>query len=353
MANKQENELELFLYDMQEQSKFYKPTSFWQEASKIIVDDIYKEDINNFRRLPSSLGMFAPVYSYPDYMQNKTLFDATKSALESVTSDIKSNLKLDMLFEGKLQAFADYRVLVAGNRDYAPFTDKVSESEIGNPLEHFTFDRRNFSRSFLNYLLGLTFMKQHVDTSSIRTVMEIGGGFGTLGEILLGDERNNCFYINADIPPVSFISSYYLKEIFGIENIADYDALRHEEILDISRLKNRYKAINIAAWQVPLLRGNIDLFVNFISFQEMEPDVVANYCKYIRALNPKYILLRNIKEGKKKKDEQTLYGVEKPILGSDYDNFFPEHTLIASDGSVFGFATEDGFHSQLRLYLKK
>jgi len=204
----------------------------------------------------------------------------------------------------------------------------------------------------LNYLLGLSFLKQHIESPKIKTVMEIGGGFGTLGEILLGDERHDYFYINADIPPVSFVSSYYLKELFGDE-VATYSDLKERELLDIDSLKQEYKALNIASWQVPKLRGKIDLFVNFISFQEMEPEVVQNYANYIIKLNPQYILLRNIEEGKKRKDENTIYGVDEPILGSSYDNFFSNYKLLATDGSIFGFRTEDNFHSQLRLYIRK
>ena len=118
-------------------------------------------------------------------------------------------------------------------------------------------------------------------------------------------------------------------------------------------LKSKYNAINTCAWQIEKLKGKIDLFVNFISFQEMEPEIVNNYCKYIRELNPEFILLRNIKEGKKKKDENIVYGVEKPILADDYDTFFPEYDLVAIDSSILGFKTEDNFHSQLRVYKRK
>ena len=353
MTEGQNKLLYLMLDDMQEQSSLYTPTAFWAEASKIIINDIEEKGIEDFRSHPSSYSMFAPIYSYPDYITNPTVFDAVKATLSNATNDLKSNLKLKMLMAGEIQAFSDYRVLKASNKHCAPYTDKVSESSLGSPVEHYTFDGRNFSRSFLNYLLGLNFIKQHADTSNIKTVMEIGGGFGTLGEILLSDERNDCFYINADIPPVSFVSSYYLKELFGSEKIADYGDLRDSEILDIDTLQKQYKAINISSWQVPKLKGEIDLFVNFISFQEMEPEVVQNYCNYITGLKPQYILLRNIEEGKKKKDENTIYGVESPIIGGDYDNFLPQYELLATDGSIFGFKTEDNFHSQLRLYVRK
>jgi putative sugar O-methyltransferase len=345
--------LQEMINDMKNQSDLYKPTTFWREASKIIIDELKHKDIKDFRTFDSALNMFVPTYAFPMYLKNTQLFNETKQALKNATDDIKSNIKLDMLIRGEMQAFADYRVFVASDIDKPPFINKVSESNIGNPLEQFKFDGKKFSRSTLNYLLGLSFLKKHVDTSNIRNVFEIGGGFGTLGEILLTDERNDCFYINADIPPVAFISGYYLKELLGNNNIANYHDLKNLNKLNISKLRDQYKAINICSWQVPKLQGKIDLFVNFISFQEMEPNVVKNYCEHINRLSPKYILLRNIKEGKRKQDANFVYGVKDPIKGENYDEFLPNYKLMATDESIFGFKTEDGFHSQLRLYVNK
>jgi hypothetical protein len=85
----------------------------------------------------------------------------------------------------------------------------------------------------------------------------------------------------------------------------------------------------------------------------MEPDVVQNYCDHIDRLQPKFILLRNILEGKKKKDKNYQGGVQDPILGDDYNNFLPNYTLLATDSATYGFITEDNFHSQLRIYKRK
>jgi putative sugar O-methyltransferase len=344
--------LDLMIQDNKVQKELYKPTSFWEACSEEIVNDLKTNGIENFRNLKTPRSFFAPSYAFIKYLDEKESYDILRKDLQSITKDFKMSKKLDNLLEGYSHAFSDYRVLKATNKDFKPFTDKVSESNTGKPLEQFEFDGRRFSRSFLNYTLGLNFLKSYVDTTNIKTVMEIGGGFGTLGEILLGDERNEIFYINLDIPPVAFVSTHYLQNVFTNKKIADYEVLKDREILNIDNLKSEFDAINTCSWQIEKLQGKIDLFVNFISFQEMEPEVVNNYCSHIRRLNPEFVLLRNIKEGKKKKDENTLYGVEKPILADDYDTFLPEYELVAVDSTIFGFITEDNFHSQLRLYKK-
>lgn len=342
--------LNLMLNDMEKQSPLYKPTAFWKYGSNQIINELEENEIENFRNLHFSRSFFVPGYSAIEYLDNPTKYNTVIDEFYEIVKDKRFSTRLQRVFNGYTSAFNDFRILVSSNIDKIPFTDKVSESKIGNPIEQHTINNRNFSRSFMNYLLGINFLKQNIDTSNIQTVMEIGGGFGTLGEILLGDERNEIFYINADIPPVGFVSSYYLQEIFGKENIATYSVLRDFPTIDIQKLKKEYKALNLCSWQVPKLKGKIDLFVNFISFQEMEPDVVLNYCNYIDKLEPQYILLRNMLEGKRKKSDNFQAGVNEPILGKDYDTFLPNYELIASDSAVYGFITEDGFHSQLRIY---
>ncbi|WP_121628144.1 putative sugar O-methyltransferase [Poseidonibacter antarcticus] len=342
--------LNLMLEDMNKQNELYKPTTFWEYGSSLIIDELEKNDIKDFRNLTITRSFFVPGYSAVEYLANRAKFDVTIDEFDKNVTDKRFTTRLQRLFTGETSAFNDYRVLQASNIDKKPYIDAVSESNIGNPIEQVTFKGRNFSRSFLNYLLGLSFLKKTVDTSDIKTIMEIGGGFGTLGEILLKDKRNDVFYINADIPPVGFVSSYYLQEVFGKEKIANYQDTKDLENLDIEKLRNQYDALNICSWQVPKLKGKIDLFVNFISFQEMEPDIVQNYCKYIDKLEPKYILLRNILEGKRVQSKDYMAGVKEPILGDDYNIFLPNYELIKVDSGIFGFVTEDGFHSQLRLY---
>jgi putative sugar O-methyltransferase len=339
--------------DMQNQNRLYKPTSFWQNGSALLMEELQNNDIKDFRRLTTTRTFFVPGYSAVEYLDNQQKYDTTIDEFDKLVLDKRFTTKLQRVFTGYTGAFNDYRVLKASDLNVTPYTNQVSESKVGNPIEQHTIDGKNFSRSFLNYLLGLNFLKQNVDTSCIHTVMEIGGGFGSLGEILLKDKRDDIFYINLDIPPVAYYSSYYLTQIFGDENIATYDDLKDLETLDIDTLKTKYKAINSCSWQIEKLQGSIDLFVNSISFQEMEPDVVQNYCNHIDRLKPKYILLRNILEGKKKKDENYQGGVEEPILGEDYNKFLPNYELVTTNSAVFGFITEDDFHSQLRIYKRK
>ena len=128
----------------------------------------------------------------------------------------KSLPLLNKLKSGHHLAYADYRTFKAGDiKTQPPYLDKCSESFIGCPTEQFIFENKKYSRSMLNYLNGLVFLKHTIDTRSIKKVLEIGGGFGTLGEILLNDTKRGSYkYVNIDIPPASYTSSYYLQKLY-------------------------------------------------------------------------------------------------------------------------------------------
>lgn len=344
--------LDAMLEDMKKAPSLYRPTRFWEYGIRKIVADFSSYGIEQFRSLTSPMSFFVPTYGCPG-CDSLLLETITKAFEKNKISDTRWVIAQKQFLEGETQAFSDYRVFLATDRPTHPFLDRVSESMVGTPSEQFMFGGRRFSRSFLNYLLGLNCLKQHCDLSDVKTVLEIGGGFGSLGEILLGDKRNHCFYIDVDIPPTSFIAAYYLQKIFGTRAIGDYGNISKEKSLEIKDLTSRFRGAVLCPWQLPKLKGDIDLFINFISFQEMEPDVVENYLMHVDRLGAKYILLRNIKEGKQKAIDENSLGVKNPIKGEDYDTFLPNYELKTTNTVPFGFLTVDNFHSEIRIYERK
>lgn len=108
------------------------------------------------------------------------------------------------------------------------------------------------------------------------------------------------------------------------------------------------------SWDIERLVGTIDLFVNFISFQEMEPHIVNNYLNHIKRLNAKWILLRNMREGKQIKKTHDGVGVEIPIKKDDYLRMIEDkYSLVATSVFPFGYKTVDGFYSELLLFKRK
>jgi putative sugar O-methyltransferase len=337
--------------DLQAQDALFRPTSFWAQASQRIADELCIEGVENFRRLPTPLSYFVPTYGPPTLGLSQEQVERLSNVLANeYPTGKKAQLALHAYLSGHLNALADYRVLLAADdQSRLPHLHSFSESSAGNPIEQFEFDGRRFSRSSLNYLLGLSLLKKHLGGDSIRTVLEIGGGFGTLGEILAQSNIPNVRYIDIDIPPTQFVAERYLAEVLSKEQVATYTDMADRNEISIDSLPT---ASVFCSWQIERLQGQVDLFVNFISFQEMEPPVVENYLNNVKRLGARWILLRNMREGKQKRSEHSA-GVEVPIKRDDYLAMLSEYELVEASVHPFGFQTVDGFNSELMLLKQK
>ena len=338
--------------EMAEQSPLHRPTPFWDQALRHIGDEIRGSAIDQFRRIPSVKDCFVPTYQLESLAYfGADYVDAVKGLPFEALKSQKGAALIEWLSNGAFLATSDYRAFIAGDRpELVPQLSECSESTVGDPDEQWVFEGRRYSRSMLNYLNGLVFLKQHVDTSSITKVLEIGGGFGTLGEILLKAPDRDYTYVDVDIPPAAFAASYYLSSIYPEGAFADFIEAKNWNVFQVEKLKGR--AAVICPWQLEKIEGSFDLLVNFISFQEMEPNVVENYLDHMKRLGCKFALIRNLREGRPKRSESRPFGVEDPILGKDYDQMFERrgYGLVATNVYPFGFKTVDGFHSELRLY---
>lgn len=343
-------ELHFALESMKAASELYRPTSFWEAASNRIASELELNGVDLFRSLDTALGFFVPTYGSPGSgFNSEQVAGLTNWLKDHYPDDSKAQLALNHFLSGRMSALSDYRALLAADDPkQLPFLNKFSESKFGTPIEQFEFDGCRFSRSSLNYLLGLSLLKKHLNGEVPRTVLEIGGGFGTLGEILIKAEIDGLRYVDIDIPPISFIAQHYLIETFGKEDVTTFAETDKMDSIEIDSLT---KATVLCPWQIEKLKGQVDLFVNFISFQEMEPHIVKNYLMHVSRLEAKWILLRNLREGKNRRRGEEL-GVDSPVLGDDYLGMLKEYELVDRNVLPFGYQTVDNFHSEL-LVLKR
>ena len=96
----------------------------------------------------------------------------------------------------------------------------------------------------------------------------------------------------------------------------------------------------LCPWQLPDVTGQVDLFVNFISFQEMEHDVIENYFRHVDRLGARWVLLRNSVAGKPVGGPGEL-GVRKPVKRGDYLDIFSGYELVGSDHRLFGHSRRE------------
>lgn len=339
------------LADMRTADSRYTPTDFWSVGVERIVNEINEKGLSSFRVHRSANSFFVPLYSRPLYRNNREFIDPLLAWLDTLPYRM-AGTHIANLLTGRTDALADYRVFRAADSTDPPILSELSESNAGQPLEHFSFDNCNYSLSFLNYLKGLVFLKKNLRPGTIKRTLEIGGGFGTLGEIMLKAD-GKALYVDVDLPPVAAVATYYLREVFGEASVLGYDQTREWEHIDLDKIPASCRAVILCPWQLPKLHGKIDLFANFISFQEMEPDVVQNYIHLVQDLEPEYVLLRNLKEGKRKKTSPDTLGVKEPILLNEMISWFNRYQEVARDTISFGELKIDNFHSEIAVLTKK
>lgn len=344
--------LRLMLEDLEKADPLYRPTNFWESGLPAIAAELERHGFESFRRHPSAAFWYVPLYRSPFFQRHPGLCAAATRLADLVSGPRRIGARLKRVLDGESRFRRDYAVFLAAQDGREPRLAAISESTVGEPLEQFEADGRRYSRSLLNYLRGLSLLARHADLSRLERALEIGGGYGTLGEILLG-LRPKGLYVDVDIPPVAAVASYYLTELFGEEAVLTYERSRGLATIDLDELAGRFRAIVLCPWQLPRVRGEVDLFVNFMSFQEMEPDVVANYARLVSPLTRRWVLMRNSRRGKTVVAEPGEIGVLRATTSQDLIGSFGDFTLVARDAEVFGDLSWDGEFASEVLCLEK
>ena len=343
------NEIQELMAYAKTLDELYQATSFWDAGVPLITKDLEVEGFENFRRWSHSLGFFVPTYGAPGNSLTPELIEKLVTWSKDNHLNPKQTSFVSDWATGRLTAENDYRVLKAAVMGSAnEFLMEFSESNIGNPIERISLDDRWHSRSSMNYLMGLACLGKFIDLKSLTNILEIGGGYGTLGEIIHQLWGAKTTYLNLDIPPICNVAEYYLRSI-------STDFIGIKELNSLGEIKfDQLNRLNVAPnWKIGALTGEIDLFVNMISFQEMERPVVENYLQQVQGLKPKYILLRHIREGKQKRTATNPVGVVEPTTPDIYDEILDTHRRLHRDSVPFGFDTPDGFHSEVLVFERR
>jgi putative sugar O-methyltransferase len=334
------------LKGMETADSAFKPTNFWSSGLPSIMKDIDELGVETFRDHPSAAFFYVPVYA------SNTLRSYGRFVLP-IANNLPARKKAKFMrrLTRSDRALADYRLMLATSVQGGLAIEGVSESDVGGG-ERFDFDGRSFSRSMLNYMRALNLYKRHADGAQVTSILEIGGGYGTLGEILLKAVSDG-FYVNVDIPPVAAVSTYYLQKVFGADNVLTYTDAEQLDEIDLDALKSRYRAVVLCPWQLPKIKGQVDMFANFMSFQEMEPDVVRNYIKLVQPLIKDHVLVRNSAVGKKVAAKKGDIGVIEQVKSGFIQEQFDAFDTVAADAFVYGEENETGTYRSEVCVLKR
>jgi len=112
----------------------------------------------------------------------------------------------------------------------------------------------------------------------IKTVCEIGGGYGSLARMILAN--HNCKFISIDLPEANLMTAYYLKQHFPKLKIYTY-AEYVKTGMCTSKSLEEYDVFILPPWTSFSETLEIDLFINARSMMEMNKQVIANYFDFI------------------------------------------------------------------------
>lgn len=291
----------------------YRPTNFWGPGVTQLADSMTSDGLQNFKSWPLSRRWFYPVYGCG--FTNATISEV--SAFATTVNPRTNPSWVGGGLSGGRDARRDFDVArLMWDQDRWPFDiEGFGESRTGNPPQYYKLvagKRHGWTKPYLNYLLCLAALSRHVDAPP-RSFLEIGGGYGVLGEIVMSrDPRAR--YVNLDIPPLMTVSAYYLDSLFGAARVLDYtSAIADRKTLDLSG------SACLPNWRLPDVKAQFDVFLNSFSFQEMEPDVVLHYVNAVADLDVDYVVSLNSKKGKPTADKVaagSVGGVLEPVTST-------------------------------------
>ena len=306
------------LTELEQQTEQYRPTNFWGPGLEQLLSEMRNRDLAEFKRWPASSFWF-----YPTYGQGYTyaIMDHALAAIRDMHPTATQSFMRAAL-GGVQQAQRDYDVArIWWNQQNWPFDLMgFSESAVGKPPQAYPvapgYDI-TVGRAYNNYLLMLAALSQHVDAPP-RSFLEIGGGFGVLGEIVKSRDPQTR-YLDVDIPPLLTVASYYLTTLFGSDDFTLYD----DAIPTQGRITVPHSGV-LPNYRLADIDAEFEVFVNSFSFQEMEPDVVDNYIDLVCRKGIRYAVSLNSRDGKEKAATAGEHGALEPVKASDIADMFAQ-----------------------------
>lgn len=304
------------LDELAKASEMFRPTNFWGPGLEQLLGDMRSMGLDRFKRWPMGHIWFNPIYG-------NGWSDARVEAVHKwAVAQAHPQAQLPYMkrtLNGSQEARRDFDSAVTGwNQDRWPFdVVTVGESSVGSPPQAFSVvdgESARFGRAYANYMTCMAALSRHVDAPP-TSFLEIGGGFGVLGEILMS--RNpQTRYVDLDIPPLLTVASYYLRELFG-DRVTVYD-----DAIPASGPITVPQSGVLPNYRIDDLEGEFEVFVNSFSFQEMEPDVVDNYIGKVCEKGLQYAVSFNSRAGKPKAEKSGDWGALDPVKSSDIVDMF-------------------------------
>lgn len=314
--------LELMLQDIRSAGPMYQPTNYWAVYEKTFLPELRRRGLRNFA---SRRGSILSSFGGTDCFQRKIPLPF-KLPREKRLEEFKSGV-----FD---------EVAALGRKFGARPIEALEISSAGNPKDLIRKQGRAYPASSLRYYLEYAYCCQFIDFDKISVLVELGSGAGKQVEVIKKLHPQITFLL-FDIPPQLYVAEQYLKAVFP-SAVLSYRQTREMGSLSGLPKAHQGKIGLFGNWKFPLLRElEFDLFWNAASFQEMEPDVVANYLS-IADTQAKAVFLHQMMGGKEIAKKKGWHGVLRQTILEDYRKGLRSHALIDLSGGLLPFHGASG-----------
>jgi len=213
---------------------------------------------------------------------------------------------------------------VARREDRRGLLDSLAEPTLGSPIlvRH---RGRQVSQDLANSLLELySILEAFPDgIPDGATVVELGGGYGRLGWLLLSIVPG-LRYIAVDIPPALAVAQEYLTRLFPQLPVARFQRGNHGLATAVERSRLAFLTPN----QVDLLPGiQADLFINISSLHEMRPEQISHYLVRVNEHTRGVFYMKQWRRWTNPRDGVTIREEDYPIP-SDWKRIFKRRARV-------------------------
>ena len=280
--------LNLMVADQDQQVGHYHPGEYWSNNCMRIVEAIRKDGLVDFRA-NSSIGKGYADTVLIDPFDLNTFSNLKGKIHKCILSFSFVERYLLSPFRNRVRCHFNearrfrslYYTEILGEW-FAEFSKKydLPDTLVANPQDTVEINGEKIGMCYLVAFLRLHNFSKRIDFAKAENAMEIGGGFGAWAHTLMHCFPNIKKYVYLDIPLMLYVGTQYLRNFFDNE-VVDYAQTRDLEKISFAQGR---EIITICPWQINKLEGQIDLFFNSASFQEMSEDIVLNYSQNLKPL---------------------------------------------------------------------
>lgn len=327
--------LELMMLDAAEAPAAYQPTNYWRHYESRLLDELRSLGLAGFR---GRRGSLLPAMGAADLLPaapspNLVATRLGRPPLDRFRYWIAILVRLSRLLSslpisGGI-SYERFRRLVfnyaeaQGELAGAKPLRSVAMSRAGDPEDVLEVGGNAYSRGFLEAYTRYAYCSRHVDFDTISTVVELGSRGGLQIE-LLKKLHPQLTILAFDIAPPLYVCEQDLKAVFP-DAVVSYRETR--ELTSLGDIPPGSIAI-LGTQQFSLLReAAVDLFWNAASFQEMEPDVVANYLAIV-AESARAVFLHQAERGQSRAATSGEHGVLEPTTFEHYLAAMSNYRLV-------------------------